>query len=66
MAATTEQKQVEKERFEVRDATGPGWDWLPDWCVVDTQKEIRVSAYDDEETARAHCAELNQQDKETS
>lgn len=46
------------ERFEVRDATGLGWDWLPDWCVVDTEKKVRVAAYDDEAAARKHCDEL--------
>lgn len=55
MATTSEQQQ----RFEVRDATGPGWDWLPDWCVVDTEKQVRVAAYDDEASARSHCDELN-------
>jgi hypothetical protein len=56
---TVEDEQVEKERFEVRDATGPGWDWLPDWVVVDTEQQVRVAAYDDEESARRHCGELN-------
>lgn len=50
-----------RKRFEVRDASGPGWDWLPDWCVVDTEKQIRVAAYNDEETARADCAERNEE-----
>lgn len=49
------------ERFEVRDATGPGWDWLPDWCVVDTEKQTRVAAYDDEAAARADCDERNRE-----
>lgn len=49
-------EETVKERFQVRDATG--WDWLPDWCVVDTEKQVRVAAYDDEAAARAHCEEL--------
>lgn len=47
------------ERFEVRDSSGPGWEWLPGWCVVDTVKQVRAAAYNDEATAAAHCSELN-------
>lgn len=54
---TTETKQ----RFEVREATGPAWDWLPDWLVIDTEREVRAAAYDDENAAREHCDELNQE-----
>lgn len=47
------------ERYDVRDARSAGYDWLPDWCVVDTVEQVRVAAYDDEGDARKHCAELN-------
>lgn len=50
---------TEEKRFQVRDATGPGWEWLPDWCVVDTKRQVRVAVYDDEASARSHCDELN-------
>lgn len=50
---------MSSERFEVREATGPAWDWLPDWVVVDTERQVRAAAYDDEASARAHCDELN-------
>jgi hypothetical protein len=53
------------DRFVVR-ASGPGYDWLPAWCVVDTVKQVRASAYDSEEDARAHAAELNAAEKEPS
>lgn len=49
------------ERFVVRDATGSGWDWLPDWLVIDTVKEIRAAAYDDKASAVADAAERNQE-----
>lgn len=57
-----EEKQVEKERFQVRKS-GPGYEWLPDWCIVDTEKQVRAGAYGDEATARQHCAELNSEDQ---
>lgn len=47
------------ERFQVRDATGFGWDWLPDWCVVDTERQVRVAAYERHGEAAADCAERN-------
>jgi hypothetical protein len=47
------------ERFVVRDATSPCWEWLPDWLVIDTEKEVRVAAYDDEQSALADAAERN-------
>lgn len=50
------------ERFQVRDAKGAGYDWLPDWCVVDTVEQVRVAAYDDEGEARRDCAERNEAD----
>ena len=46
------------ERFEVRKS-GPGYEWLPAWCVVDTEEQVRAAAYNDEASAREHCAELN-------
>ena len=48
-------------RYEVRDARAPVYDWLPDWVVVDTEKQVRAAAYNDEESARKHCAELNEE-----
>lgn len=50
------------ERFVVREATGPAWDWLPDWLVIDTEREVRAAAYNDEATARADAAERNKED----
>lgn len=50
---------ADRLRFQVRGATGPNWDWLPDWVVVDTEKEVRVAAYGDEGAARKDCAERN-------
>lgn len=47
------------ERFQVRDATSPSWNWLPDWVVVDTEKKVRVAAYDDKDAALADCDERN-------
>jgi hypothetical protein len=52
---------VAEPRYEVRDARGPAWGWLPDWVVVDTELQVRAAAYDDEESARKHCAELNEE-----
>jgi hypothetical protein len=52
-----------KDRYVIRDASGPGWEWLPDWLVIDTEKEVRAAAYDDEDSARKHCAELNAEDR---
>ena len=49
-------EKTEGRRFVVRECD---WDWLPDWLVIDTVKQIRAAAYDDEESARAHCAEMN-------
>jgi hypothetical protein len=48
-------------RFVVRDATGRGWEWLPDWCVVDTVKQVRVAAYNSENEARKDAAERNEE-----
>lgn len=50
---------MKQERFEVRDATGPNWDWLPDWVVVDTEKQVRVAAYNNKDQASADAAERN-------
>jgi hypothetical protein len=50
-----------KQRYVVRDASGPGWEWLPDWCVVDTERQVRVAAYDEEGLAREDCAERNEE-----
>ncbi len=46
-------------RFEARDATGPGWEWLPYWCVVDTIRQVRVAAYSSEKEARRDAARRN-------
>jgi hypothetical protein len=50
-----------KERFEVR-ASGPGYDWLPAFCVVDTVKQVRAGAWNTEAEADAHAAELNEKE----
>lgn len=47
-----------KARFQVREA-GAGYEWLPRWCVIDTERQVRVAAYSDEATARADCAGRN-------
>jgi hypothetical protein len=49
------------ERFQARDATGPNWDWLPDWVVVDTERQVRVAAYNDRAAAAADCNERNRE-----
>jgi len=49
------------ERFVVREATGPAWNWLPDWLVIDTEKEVRAAAYNDEAAAIADAAERNEE-----
>lgn len=51
-------EQTETTRFQVRHCT---WDWLPDWLVIDTEKEVRAAAYDDEAEARADCEARNQE-----
>ncbi len=48
------------ERFVVREATGPAWDWLPDWLVVDLERKVRVGAYDDEQSAITDAALRNE------
>lgn len=50
------------ERYVVRDASGPGWEWLPDWCVVDTARQVRVAAYDAESSAYQDAAQRNQEE----
>lgn len=47
------------DRFVVRGATGPAWDWLPDWLVIDTEKQVRAAAYNDEASAVADAAKRN-------
>lgn len=47
------------DRFVVREARGPAWNWLPRWCVIDLAKQVRAAAYDNEEQARADAAERN-------
>lgn len=49
---------AESKRFEVRKS-GPGYDWLPAYCIVDTEKQVRAGAHSDEAAAQKHCAELN-------
>lgn len=48
-------------RFVVRDATD--LDWLPDWCVVDTELQVRIAAYSDEAAAYIDAAERNLKEK---
>jgi hypothetical protein len=50
---------VASERFVVREAIGPGWDWLPDWLVIDTVSQVRAAAYNDKGSAVADAAERN-------
>lgn len=50
------------ERFQVRDARSRAYDWLPDWVVVDTVRQVRVAAYNDEASARADAQERNKSD----
>lgn len=47
------------KRFVVREATGPAWDWLPDWLVIDTEKKVRAAAYHDEKSAIFDASERN-------
>jgi hypothetical protein len=54
---TMKGEQVEG-RFQVRKS-GPGYEWLPAYCIVDTEKHVRAGAHNDEAAAREHCAELN-------
>jgi hypothetical protein len=47
-----------RERFEVRKC-GPGYEWLPPYVIVDTERQVRVGAHSTESAAREHCDELN-------
>lgn len=47
------------ERFVVREAPRPQWEWLPRWLVIDTLRQVRVGAYDDETFAKEDAAERN-------
>ncbi len=51
------------ERFVIREATGPEWDWLPDWLVIDTVRQVRAAAYNDKESAVADAAERNAEEE---
>ncbi len=53
-----DQEQETQPRFVVREC-GPAYDWLPPWCVVDTEKRVRCSAYSTEADARQDAEARN-------
>lgn len=58
MTVEEEKGEQVEERFVVRKS-GPGYEWLPAFCIVDTEKQVRASAYDDEDEANRDCDSRN-------